>query len=91
MTILVMGATRNVRSCETDLLTARKKPVRVLVRDPGKVDRLPPTKERAIVDLEDPETLTEASDRCGDTTKGRSRRRNRDQVRTSSVDVEANG
>ena len=74
MTILVMGATRNVRSCVTDLLTTRKEPVRVLARDPSKVDHLPPTMERAIMDLDDPETLAEASDRCGDTTKDRSRR-----------------
>ena len=90
MTILVMGATRNGRSRVTDLLTAWKEPVRVLARDPSKVDH-PPTMERAIMDLDDPETLAEASDRCGDTTKDRSRRWNRDQVSASSVDAEANG
>lgn len=61
MTILVIGATGKVGSRLTDLLMARNEPVRVLVRDPSKLDHLPSTVERAIGDLGRPETLPEAT------------------------------
>jgi uncharacterized protein YbjT (DUF2867 family) len=61
MTVLVVGASGNVGSRLTDLLIAHEEPVRVLVRDPDRVSNLPPTVERAVGDLDDPETLTEAA------------------------------
>jgi hypothetical protein len=47
--------------------------------------------DRAIVDLDDPETLAEASDRCDETTEGSISPAEPDHVRTSSVHGEANG
>ena len=58
--ILVTGASGNVGGELVPLLLARGQKVRVLVRDPRKVESLPSTVERATGDLTRPETLASA-------------------------------
>jgi uncharacterized protein YbjT (DUF2867 family) len=58
--ILVTGASGNVGGDLVPALLARGQKVRVLVRDPRKVESLPDSVERATGDLNRPETLASA-------------------------------
>ena len=58
--ILVIGATGNVGTFLTEQLLEMDLPFRILVRDPKKVEHLDLKVERAVADLDEPDTLEEA-------------------------------
>jgi uncharacterized protein YbjT (DUF2867 family) len=58
--ILVIGATGNVGTFLTEQLLEMDLPFRILVRDPKKVEHLDLKVERAVGDLDEPDTLEEA-------------------------------
>jgi uncharacterized protein YbjT (DUF2867 family) len=58
--LLITGATGNIGTTLVRQLTTESVPTRILVRDPGRADHLPRSVERAVGDLEDPDSLTDA-------------------------------